>query len=122
MPRPSTQGFTLVEVLVALSVMSIAVIALLNVQGASGAVSSGVRERLFAEIVADNLLVEALAAPGDLAAAETSGEVTAAGQVWHWTRKVSATGDRDIKRIDVSVRSAPEDSAVAVVSAFRGLR
>jgi general secretion pathway protein I len=122
MPRLKSRGFTLVEVLVALSVMSIAVLALLNVQGASATVSSGMRDRLLAEIVAGNVLVEAVAMPGDLVGGQTSGNTTAAGQPWYWTRTVSTTSERDIQRIVVAVRGAPEDSATAVVTAFRGTR
>jgi len=122
MPRLKSRGFTLVEVLVALSVMSIAVLALLNVQGASATVSSGMRDRLLAEIVAGNVLVEAVAMPGDLVGGQTSGDTTAAGQPWYWTRTVSTTSERDIQRIVVAVRGAPEDSATAVVTAFRGTR
>ncbi len=122
MPRPNSRGFTLVEVLVALSVMSIAVLALLNLQGTSATVSSAVRDRLFAEIVADNMLVEAIAMPGDRVAEQSGGDVTLAGQLWLWTRTVSATSEPGIQRIDVSVRSAPDDAAVALVTAFRGAR
>ncbi len=116
------RGFTLVEVLVALGVLSIAVLALLNVQGVSASLSSAVRDRLFAEIIAENLLVEAVAAPVELPLGETNGETEIAGQAWVWSRAVSATSDRDIKRVDVAVRIAPGESALIAVSAFRGLR
>ncbi|MDX1580712.1 MAG: type II secretion system minor pseudopilin GspI, partial [Alphaproteobacteria bacterium] len=61
MPAPVTQkGFTLIEMLVALGVFSIAVIALLNVQSQSVRTLSEIELRAFAHIVADNRMVETL--------------------------------------------------------------
>jgi general secretion pathway protein I len=126
MPRTDAHaaewGFTLVEVLVALGILSIAVLALLHVQGQSAAATSAVRDRLLAEIAAENILVETVAAPDDLVAGVTEGESAVAGQSWHWTQTIAATSDRDIKRIDVIVRGAAEDQPIAALTAFRGQR
>lgn len=114
------QGFTLVEVLVALSVLSIAVVALLNVQGESAVTASAVRDRLLAEITAENVLVETVSAPEDVAIGVVAGESVVAGQTWNWTQTIAATGDRDIKRIDVIVRKLSNESPMATMTAFRG--
>jgi general secretion pathway protein I len=120
-PNPA-RGFTLVEVLVALGVLSIAALALLNVQGAGASVSSTVRDRLLAEIVAENVLIEAVSTPDEAVLGEAAGEVVLAGQSWHWRKTTAATSDRDIRRIDVVVGRGPEDAAVAALTAFRGLK
>lgn len=115
-----TKGFTLVEVLVALSVLSIAAIALLKVQSASATVSFSVRERLFAEIVAENVMVEAVTTPETVE--DGAGDAALAGQSWHWTREIRATTDRDIKSVIVSVSHTAGALPVATLTAFRGAR
>ena len=114
------RGFTLVEVLVALSVLSIGVLALLNVQGESAVTASAVRDRLLAEIAAENVLVETLSGPEEIPAGVVSGESVVAGQAWAWTQTVTSTSDRDIKRVDVVVRKPQVPAPMAAVVAFRG--
>jgi len=109
-----------VEVLVALSVLSIGVVALLNVQGESAATASAVRDRLLAEIAAENVLVDILSAQEDIPVGVVSGESVLAGQAWTWTQTVAPTSDRDIKRIDVVVRKEQATSPMTAVVAFRG--
>jgi general secretion pathway protein I len=115
------RGFTLIEVLVALSVLSIAVLALLHVQGESAVAARAVRERLFAKIVAENQAVEALATPADPVVGITVGESTVAGMVWRWQQTVAATGNPGIRRVDIAVRGADE-RVVAGVTVFRETR
>ncbi len=118
----NARGFTLVEVLVALTVLSIAVVALVKVQGESAAAASGARARLYAQIVAENRLVETVTTPDTLIAGTTTGDVRLAGQTWTWTQAIAETGDREITRIDVAVRGAGEDTMLASLSGFRGPR
>ena len=118
----NARGFTLVEVLVALSVLSIAVVALVKVQGESAAAASATRARLYAQIVAENRLVETVTTPDALIAGTTTGDVRLGPQSWTWTQDVAETGDREITRIDVSVRGAGEDTVLAGLSGFKGPR
>jgi general secretion pathway protein I len=117
-----SRGFTLVEVLVALSVLSIAVVALIKVQGESAAAASATRARLLAQIVAENQMVETVSAVETSTLGTTTGEVRLAGQAWTWTREIAKTGDRDITRIDIAVRGAQEDNVLATLAGFRGPR
>lgn len=118
----NARGFTLVEVLVALSVLSIAVVALMRVQGESAAAASAARARLLAQIVAENQLVEAVAALETPIVGVTTGQVRLAGQDWTWTQEVAKTGDRDITRVDISVRGAREENVLATLAGFKGPR
>lgn len=116
------RGFTLVEVLVALSVLSIAVVALVKVQGESAAAAAAARTRLMAQIVAENRLVETMTAMEDLAAGSTTGQVRLSGQTWTWSQDIAATGDREISRIDVAVRGPEGETVLATLSGFKGPR
>lgn len=120
MTKRATQGFTLIEVLVALSVLSIAVLAMVKVQSESAVAADGTRARLFAQIVAENRLVETISAPGDLVAGTTSGDIRLAGQVWAWTQDVAAAGDGNMTRIDVAVRAVDGADTLATLTGFRG--
>ena len=117
------RGFTLIEVLVALGILSIAALALLNVQSQSAIAAGAVRERLLAEIVAENQLIEALTAPEAPVIGSSNGDVRAAGEAWQWTQTVARTGDRQVLRVDVAVRRATDaGSVLSQLSAFRGAK
>ncbi len=118
--KRQAEGFTLIEILVALSVFSVAALALLNIQGESAITTNAIRERLLAEIVAENQLIESLAAPQELIAGANAGEVDLAGQRWLWTETVSATSDTGIAQVNVAVRRADDDTILSDVTAFRG--
>ncbi len=117
-----TRGFTLIEVLVALSVLSIAVVAMIKVQSESAAAATATRARLLAQIVAENHMVETVAGPQTPVAGTTTGEVRLAGQSWVWTQDVAETGDRDIARIDISVRGGEDGAVLATLAGFKGAR
>lgn len=110
----------MIEVLVALSVLSIGIIALLKVQGESAGAVKAVRDRLFAEIVAENRVVETMVMPEQLEAGTTVGTAVLGGMTWRWTQVVLPTSNSGIDRVDVAVRPEAGDSAVATLAAFRG--
>lgn len=95
-------GFTLVEMLVAMAVFSLAALALLNLAGENTRSAARVETRTLGGLVADNVAVEATIAPS-LGEGESSGRVSLAGRAWIWTRTVSGTDDPDIQRIVIRV-------------------
>ena len=113
-------GFTLVEVLVALGVFSLAALALLNLMGEG--VRSAVRAetRTFGGVVAENVAVEAVVARDPPSQGTQDGQVQLAGRDWRWTRTVTATQDPGILRIDVSVTDGGEHAADLAV--FRSVQ
>ncbi|MCR5881093.1 type II secretion system minor pseudopilin GspI [Phenylobacterium sp. J367] len=114
------QGFTLLEMLVALAVLSLGALALLNLAGESTRQATAVEDRFFAGVVAENEAVEALTAPVAPALGEEGGEASLGGQTWRWTRAVSRTTDPGVLLIDVRV--APRGGRTAgEVTVFRGV-
>jgi general secretion pathway protein I len=109
-------GFTLVEMLVALAVFSLAAMALLNLSGESTRSAQRAETRTLGGMVAENVAIEAAVAPS-LGEGETSGQSDLGGRRWGWTRAVSATADPDLLRIDVRVRD--EEGQVADRTLFR---
>lgn len=101
--RLARDGFTLVEMLVALAVFSLAAMALLNLSGENTRSAARVETRTLGGVVAENVAVEAAVAM-QLPEGETSGRTELAGRAWRWTRTVLATDDPDILRIEVRVQ------------------
>ena len=120
-PRLRHAGFSLIEMLVALAVFSLAVIALLHLAGQNTRAAAVIEERVLAGVVADNRAVEAmLAGSGELATEETGAE-TCGDRAWQWTRRVQATDDTGIVRVQVTVSPAGTGGVSAEASVFRGM-
>lgn len=104
--RFAEHGFTLVEMMVALAVFSLAALALMKLVGVSIASAGTVDRKLIAQIVAENVAVEALADPIAPALGTTNGVETNGGLPWRWVRRTTRTADVRIARIDIAVADA----------------
>ena len=116
-------GFTLLEVLVALAVLAIGLGAIIKVASQSTANITELRERTIASWVAANKINELLLAMDAPAVGNQKGMSEMAGQQWRWQVKVSDTPDRDMRRLDVSVSLAFRGQGAVLVelAAFRGI-
>lgn len=113
-------GFSLIELLVAVSVFSLTVLALLNLAGENTRSAVVIEQQVLAGVVADNRAVEAmLATPAQLASAVDGGEVVLGDRTWRWTRRVAATEVDAMVRIDVAVMPADEDRVAAEATLYR---
>ena len=119
MSRRAEPGFSLIEMLVALAVFSLAVLALLNLSGQNARSAALVEEQILAGMVADNRAVEALVLDMEALAAQSEGEELLAGRDWRWSRTISPTPAADMVRVDIEVRTDPEDRVAASLSVFR---
>jgi general secretion pathway protein I len=99
------KGFTLIEMLVALAVFSLAALALLRLEGATVSTTALLQEQALAQIVARNLAVEALTDPQPPAFGAVRGEAVNAGRKWRWLRVVGRSPEPRIQQIRIEVRS-----------------
>ncbi len=104
--RSAQQGFTLIEMLVALAIFSLAALALLRLEGATLFSTQRLADTTVAQIVARNLAVGLLTDPQPPAFGTDRGEVTNAGATWRWVRETRRTDDVRIVRIDLAVTDA----------------
>ena len=114
-------GFSLIEMLVALAVFSLAVLGLLNLAGENTRSAVIIEERVLAGVVADNLAVDAMTETPEQLAAVAQGSEVAGDVAWRWTRTLSETDDADIVRVDIVVRPLEEERIAAELSLVRGV-
>ena len=118
--RATSRGFTLIEVMVALTIVALSLVA--ATASLSQMIDAGqtMRDRTYASWIAQNRITElrlALATP-DVGA--TNGEVEYANAEWAWRAVVSETGVDDLYRIDVSVSFAGSEDVIRTVTGFTG--
>lgn len=115
-------GFTLIEVVVALAIVALGMLALFGAVSDAANNVSYLRDRTFAAWLATDRIAE-LRLAGDFPSVdETGGEAELGGQRWQWTAVVQETPVAGLRRIDVRVRRAddPEDSSLAQATGFLG--
>jgi general secretion pathway protein I len=98
-------GFTLIEMLVALAIFSLAALALLRLEGATVSTTARLQDQALAQIVARNIAVEALTDPEPPAFGTATGETVNAGRKWLWTRRTARSPEPRIQQIEIQVRS-----------------
>ena len=113
------RGFTLVEVLVALAIVSIALMAALRAAGQGSEGAGELRARTLAGWVAQNLLDEHRARREWLSLGTRQGTQSQAGTEFVWREEVVATPNASFRRVDVRVFASREDShALAHLAGF----
>ncbi|WEK43441.1 MAG: type II secretion system minor pseudopilin GspI [Candidatus Sphingomonas colombiensis] len=101
--RSAEHGFTLIEIMVALIVFSLAALALIRLEGATIRSTGVLDTTLLAQTVARNIAIEAVTDAAPPPAGKAEGTEHNGGADWHWVRQVSAIGDGQVMRVDVSV-------------------
>jgi general secretion pathway protein I len=116
---PSEQGFTLIEMLVALAIFSLAALALLRLGGATAGNSARLQEQALAQIVARNLAAEVLSDPEPPPFGTLSGEAVNGGRRWVWTRLTGRSPEARIQLIRIDVANAAGGPGRARLILFR---
>jgi general secretion pathway protein I len=116
MPRPSEQGFSLIEALVALLVLAIGAAGLVRAAEAHVDSIRGLERRAAAQLVAQNRLAE-LALP-DMSASGSS-TVEMLGQRWNVAVNETSTDDPDLVKVAVMVSDGPDKPPLITLDGFR---
>ena len=98
------RGFTLIEILVALAVFSLAALALIRLETASVRGVEVLGRTMLADMVARNVALDAVTDARTPTLGPSGGTEANGGRVWRWTRTVTPTGNPRIVRIDVAVQ------------------
>lgn len=119
--RPSQQGFTLLEVIIALTVIAIGLAAVLSTVSTSVRMATGLQERTIAHWVAMNKLTEIHVMQDWPSTTKTNGSTIMAEHEWFWAMDVQETPDKSVRRVEISVRTNEEDEDSLVhLSGFVG--
>ena len=114
-----TAGFTLVEVLVALAVLTIALAAVMRALSQSIDTSASLRDRTVAMWVAQNRLATHQVSRDFPALDTTEGEAEMAGRAWRWREQVTpAPGEPDMRQIHIEVRADSGEQPLARLVGF----
>lgn len=106
------QGFTLLEMMIALAVFGLAALALIRLTAYTTTQTARLDDRLAEEIVAQNLAAEVLTDPRPPSLGQEAGERQNLGRTFAWSREVRADAQGNILRIQFAVnRSDLEQSA-----------
>ncbi|SKB30084.1 type II secretion system minor pseudopilin GspI [Sphingopyxis flava] len=97
-------GFTLLEMLVALSIISIAALTLVRLDAYAVRTAGDLDESTMAGIVAHNRAVELWTDPAPPTIGASTSRVANAGREWRVDQRVAKTADDSLLRIDLTVR------------------
>lgn len=115
-----SRGFSLIEVLIALAVVALALLALTRTASIQVQSFDALRERTLAAWVAADVLTDTRLASAFPATGRSDGRMQLAGRDWRWTRDVQATPNAEIRRIDISVFLGETHAPSATISGFAG--
>ena len=119
-PQPrNTRAFTLVEVLVALAVLALALMAALRASSIGVSNSGEIRDRLLASWVAQNRLAEHRARRDWLPIGVLQGEATQNGTLFRWEEKINSTPNTQFMRVEIRVTSPDKpETALSSMTGF----
>jgi general secretion pathway protein I len=115
-------GFTLLEVMIALAVVSIGLIAASSSIGHITSNGVYLRDKTVGHWIAMNKLAEMRLDATWPGIGKSDDEMDYAGQRWHWTAEVSQTDVETLRRIDLTVarKNGHDERTVAKLSGFVG--
>ncbi len=107
------QGFTLLEVLVALTILTVAMSALIKTSAENAENAAYLRDKTLAHWVAMNVLTDIQIQHKW----EKKGSSFMAERKWFWTVKVSKTAEKKLQRLEVQV-SLDDEFTLAILVGF----
>ena len=120
MVRRSRGGFTLIEVMIALAVAAIGLMAVAAAQTRSLDIQDALETRTYAAWVASNRMAEIRMERFFSTGGSASSSLTMAGQQWTIVETFFSTPDPDIARITVEVFRDEESVPVVVETGYLG--
>jgi general secretion pathway protein I len=113
-------GFTLIEVMVALAIVAFSLTTLAASMGQMINTANSMRDRTYASWIAQNKIAEMRLSNTVPDVSASSGGVDYANTSWDWRAVVSETGVENLFRVDVSVTHADSEDQILTVTGFIG--
>jgi general secretion pathway protein I len=113
-------GFTLIEIMVALAIITITLGAIIENTTAANINAQYLRDKTIASWIGMNQISLIRAKRQWSSATSKSGEVEMAGQQWEWKINFVKTDDENIRRLNVQVFKLDDEKPVVKMSGFMG--
>lgn len=109
--RSRTRGFTLIEMMVAMTILAVGMGAIIKAAGENASNAAYLRDRELARWVATDRLTEIQL--GDTWGSKTTlkGDVEMLNIRWYWQAKIQKVQDPDLRRVDVEVRRNQDETS-----------
>ncbi len=114
------KAFTLLEVMIALMVIVISLVAIMDSASNSTWRASYLQEKTIAGWIAQNQIALYRAKKTWTSASNSSGQVDMASREWEWKLSISKTDDPLLRRLDVEVYLDNDDAIKATATGFIG--
>jgi len=115
------RGFTLLEVIIALTIIAVALAAAISAASATVYNAAGLQERTFAHWVAMNKITELQVMQEFPAPRKTTGSTLMAEHEWFWTMEVVETQDKTVRKVEIAVRANENDeNSIVHLTGFVG--
>jgi len=115
----NNKGFTLLEVMVALLIVTVSLGVLIQIATDTVRGSDNLRDSIIAQWVAENKASEIQLKLLPVASSKSTGTVLMGQRTWHWRAIVSPTPDSYVKKIDITVsKTARHKFPVAKLVSF----
>lgn len=105
------RGFTLIEVLVALAIVALGMVAAFKALSSAADNAMQMRERTFAAWVGFNQLATERLRAGPSVNGSQEHDVEFAGSRWHWQQTIEDLQLPGVKRVTIRIRHADDDKA-----------
>ncbi len=119
-PRTHGAGFTLIEVMVALTIVAFSLTAIAASMNQMIDAANTMRDRTYASWIAQNKIAELRLENVTPEVSSTSGEVDYGNGQFEWRAVISETGVEEFYRVDVSISHVGSEYIIRTVTGFIG--
>ena len=99
-PKNCNRGFTLLEVLIALTIIALSLGALISTTGSQASSAGYLKQKTIAHWIAMNEITRLQIENAFPGKGDTDGSTVMAGTEWYWTRTIKETEDEDSHQVE----------------------
>ncbi len=112
------KGFSLIEVVVALLILSISVFSIYNLIISTASSSYDLEQKYLAKEVANNRIALINTIEKPLRPIERNGLMKMGGKEWYWKENIKQSTDNDFYEYEILVRDINEENYIYVIKGF----